>query len=90
MQGKILKHENPKYPGIAKAAHIQGVVLLHAVIDKAGHIQDLSIISSPDDSLSQASMKAVKKWLYEPYLLNGQPTEVDTTITVNFAMGTGK
>jgi TonB family protein len=87
MAGRILSHENPKYPGLAKAAHIQGVVILHAIIGTDGRIANLSVISSPDKLLSEASLKAVSKWTYEPYLLDGKPTAVDTTITVNFAIG---
>lgn len=87
MAGRLLNHENPKFPMRAKFAHIQGVVVLHAVIGKDGHIGNLSVISSPDNMLSEASIKAVSKWTYEPYLLNGTPTEVDTTITVQFAFG---
>ena len=87
MAGRMRSHENPKYPGKARAAHIQGVVVLHAIIGTDGRIANLSIISSPDSSLSEASIKAVNKWTYEPYLLEGKPTAVDTTITVNFAMG---
>ena len=85
--GRIIKHENVKYPGAAKAARIQGVVLLHAIIGKDGTIKNLSVISSPDLVLSEAAVKAVNHWTYEPYLLNNEPTEVDTTITVNFALG---
>jgi TonB family protein len=87
MAGKIIKHESPKYPGTARAAHIQGTVILHAIIDKDGSIGNLTVISSPDPVLSDASMKAVKKWTYEPYQLNGEPTQVDTTITVTFNLG---
>ena len=85
--GRIIKHDNPKYPGAAKAAHVQGVVLLHAIIGKDGTIKNLSVISSPDAVLSEAAVKAVSHWTYEPYLLNNEPTEVDTTITVSFALG---
>jgi TonB family protein len=84
---RILHHEDPKYPGVARAAHIQGIVILHAIIGKDGHIQDLSVISSPDKILSEASIKAVGKWTYEPYLLNGELTDVETTISVSFALG---
>lgn len=87
MVGRIIKHENPKYPGIAKAARVQGVVILAAVINKSGQIQNLSVISSPDPLLSESSIKAVSKWTYQPYLLNGAPTEVNTTISVNFSLG---
>jgi len=85
--GSILTHENPTYPKEARKAHVQGSVVLHAIIGTDGHITDLSVISSPDQSLSDASLKAVHTWTYQPYLVDGKPTAVDTTITVNFNFG---
>jgi TonB family protein len=73
----------PVYPPIAKAAHVQGVVVLHALLSKTGDIEDLQLISGPP-MLTAAAMDAVKQWKYRPYLLNGVPTEVETTINVNF------
>jgi TonB family protein len=81
-----LKKVEPKFPGKAKIAHIGGAVLLTAVITKEGTIAGLDVVSSPDPLLSKAATDAVQKWTYKPYLLNGEPTEVDTTITVNFAL----
>ena len=85
--GRVLKHEEPKYPKSLLKARLQGVVVVHAIISEDGHIQDLDIISSPDPQLSEASMKAIRKWTYEPYLLDGKPAKVDTTISVRFAFG---
>ena len=82
-----LKTKEPKYPAIAKAAHIQGTVLITAIISTQGTIAALDVVASPDKILSQAAKDAVKTWTYQPYLLNGVPTEVETTITVNFAFG---
>jgi TonB family protein len=73
----------PVYPPIAKAAHVQGVVILHALISKTGEVENLQVISGPP-MLVASAMDAVKKWTYKPYLLNGVPTEVETTINVNF------
>ncbi len=86
--GRILERTNPSYPPGARAAHITGSVLLHAVITKEGRIGSLFVIASPDESLSGAAMDAVRTWKYAPYLLSGKPVEVDTTITVNFTMNT--
>ena len=61
--------------------------LLHAMISKGGPPTSLIVIESPDSSLSDAAMTAVRNWKYQPYLLNGQPTDVDTTIEVNFNLG---
>jgi len=84
MAGAIINKVPPTYPEQAKSRHISGQVVLAAVISKQGTIDDLEVVSSGDDSLSQAAIEAVKQWRYRPYLLNGQPVEVETTITVNF------
>jgi protein TonB len=88
MAGQILTKVQPVYPPIAKAAHVSGTVVLHAIISKTGSIENLSAISGPD-MLKSAAIDAVRQWRYKPYLLNGEPTEVDTTITVNFNMNGG-
>jgi protein TonB len=75
----------PIYPPEAKAAGIQGSVVLHAVIGKDGKIASLKLVSGPPE-LTKSAWAAVIQWGYKPYLLNGQPTAVDTTITVNYAL----
>jgi len=84
MAGAILSKEQPVYPPEAKMRNISGQVVLAAIISRQGTVDDLEVISSPSEILSGAAMEAVKRWRYKPYLLNGVPTEVDTTITVNF------
>ncbi len=79
---------NPVYPPIARAAHIGGSVVLHAVISKTGSIENLTVMSGPP-MLQGAALDAVRGWKYKPYLLNGEPTEVDTTVTVNFNLNGG-
>ena len=76
----------PKYPDEAKLHRIQGTVVLHAIIGKDGTIRDLELISAPDDSLVESAMVAARQWAYTPYLVNGMATEVDTNITINYAM----
>jgi protein TonB len=88
MAGQILSKPNPIYPPIAKQAHVQGAVVLHAFISKTGTIQKLSVVSG-NPMLTNAAMEAVQNWKYRPYLLNGEPTEVETTVTVNFSFGSG-
>ena len=85
MAGQILTKTQPSYPAIARAAHVSGTVVLHAIISKTGTIENLTAVSGPD-MLKGAALDAVKSWRYKPYLLNGDPTEVDTTIMVNFNM----
>jgi TonB family protein len=87
LSGKIVKKVTPVYPMDAKNNRIAGTVLLHAIIGKDGHIQNLTVISSPYPSLAASATDAVKGWVYSPYLLDGNPTEVDTTITVHYNIG---
>ncbi len=78
--------DHPQYPAIAKAARIQGTVVLQATISKTGTIEGLQVLSGPP-MLQQAAMDAVRSWRYKPYLLNGEPVEVGTTINVVFSLG---
>jgi protein TonB len=82
----LLRNTNPVYPAIAKAAGVQGAVTLQATISKSGTIENLRAVSGPP-MLQQAAMDAVKTWVYRPYLLDGQPVEVETTVQVIFSLG---
>ena len=82
----ILSQTRPVYPALARQARIQGSVVLHAIIDKDGKVAQLEVVSG-HPLLVQAALDAVKQWRYKPTLLNGDPVEVDTTITVTFTMG---
>jgi protein TonB len=88
MAGTLISQPQPVYPPIAKAAHVQGAVIIHAIISKQGTIENLNVVAGPP-MLRGAATDAVQRWRYKPYLLNGEPTEVDTTITVNFTFGGG-
>jgi TonB family protein len=83
-QGLALSQPAPTYPEDAKEGHIQGVVVLHAIIGRDGHILSLRVVSGAVPSLAVAAIAAVRQWNYRPYLLNGVPVEVETTINVNF------
>lgn len=83
---QLLHMVNPEYPRDAKKMHIQGVVHLHAIIGKDGHIKSLQVIDG-DPGLAIAAQAAVRQWIYKPTRLNGRPVEVDTTIAVNFTLG---
>lgn len=85
-QGLLTKQVKPEYPPLARSAHIEGAVVLQAVIGKDGKVKNVRVISG-HPMLSQAAEKAVKEWEYKPYVLNGQPVEIDTNITVNFRLG---
>ncbi|HXN17087.1 MAG TPA: energy transducer TonB [Candidatus Binatus sp.] len=85
-QANLIRQVTPVYPAIAKTAHISGTVLLHAIIGKDGTVQDLQYISGPP-LLMKSAMDAVRQWRYKPTLLNGDPVDVDTTISVVFTLG---
>lgn len=84
-EGNLVNKVEPQYPQMAKVAHVQGDVVLQALISKNGAIENLRAVSG-HPILIQAAMEAVKQWRYRPYLLNGEPVEVETTITVKFHM----
>jgi periplasmic protein TonB len=88
MEGNLVHRVQPVYPPLAREARIQGSVVLHAVIDRAGKIENLQVISG-HPLLVQAAMDAVRQWRYRPYILNEQPIEVETQITVNFLLAGG-
>jgi protein TonB len=88
MAGQLVTRVQPTYPAIARSARLSGTVVLAAKISKTGTIEDLSVVSGPA-MLTGAAIDAVKQWRYKPYMLNGEPTEVNTTITVNFNLNGG-
>lgn len=83
--GNKLSGTDPVYPQMAKIAHVQGDVVLQALISKQGTIENLRAVSG-HPILIQAAMDAVRQWRYKPWVLNGEPVEVETTITVKFHM----
>ena len=83
--GLLFHRVNPIYPVEARRNHVQGRVLLNAVIGTDGNIKDLQVISGPKE-LVDAAVGAVQQWRYRPYLFDGQPVEVATTIEVNFQL----
>jgi protein TonB len=84
----LIKKVAPQYPDDAKQARIQGSVVLQALIDKNGDVADLALVSG-HPMLAPAAIKAVKQWKYKPYLLNGQPVNVETQIVVRFSLSGG-
>jgi periplasmic protein TonB len=87
-QGLLIRKVQPNYPPLARQARIQGSVLLQAEISKDGTIENLRLISG-HPMLAPAAIEAVKQWRYKPYILNGEPVEVETQITVNFTLSGG-
>ena len=85
VEGLKLNAPNPTYPQMARIAHIQGDVVLQATISKTGTVENLRAVQG-HPILIQAALDAVRQWKYKPYILNGEPVEVETTIKVQFHM----
>jgi TonB family protein len=84
-QGLLIKRVNPKYPSMAIAMRQEGTVLLDATIDREGKISALHVVKG-DQILARAATDAVRQWRYKPYLLDGEPVEIQTQITINFKL----
>lgn len=82
---KLVRQPKPLYPPLAKQARIQGTVRFQAIIGKDGTIQNLQLVSG-HPLLVPSATEAVKQWVYQPTLLNGEPVEVVTQIDVNFTL----
>jgi len=85
LEGMVIRRVQPVYPPLARAARIQGSVVLAAVISKEGTIENLRMLSG-HPMLVPAAIAAVSQWRYRPYILNGESIEVETQITVNFTL----
>ena len=84
-RNSIIKTEGPQYPVEAKKKHLIGDVVLGFIIDKEGEVADLTVVRG-DPILAQAALEAVQQWQYRPFLLNGEPVEVETTAKIIFRM----
>lgn len=85
MEALLIHRVQPDYPAIARFNRISGSVVLHAIIGMDGTVQQLEVVSG-NSILAMAAVTAVREWRYRPTLLNGNPVEVDTYITVNFVL----
>ncbi|MGO9084364.1 MAG: energy transducer TonB [Candidatus Sulfotelmatobacter sp.] len=83
MRGVLVRKVAPVYPPLARQAHLQGTVVLKVLINKSGDVSDIQLVSG-HPMLAPAAMEAVKQWKYQPYLLNGDPVEVETNVQVIF------
>jgi len=84
--GLLTQKTSPVYPQIAREARVSGTVVIQATISKTGALENLRVVSGPT-MLRQSALDAVKTWRYKPYLLDGQPVDVETTVSVNFSLG---
>jgi protein TonB len=85
LEGLLIHRVQPQYPVIAKQLHIQGAVVVDALIGRDGRIEQATVIRG-QALLNRSAVEAIKQWQYRPYYLNGEPVEVETEITVNFVM----
>jgi periplasmic protein TonB len=88
MEGNLIYRPQPAYPPIAHQGRVQGAVVLRAIISKTGTIENLQVISG-HPLLVKAAVDAVSQWRYRPYVLNGEPVEVETQVIVNFTLSGG-
>ncbi len=86
MHSKLIKSVPPRYPEIARAARVQGAVVMCVLISAAGDVKDVRVVSG-DPQLVDAAVDAVKQWKYGPFLLQGKAVEVEVQVTVNFTLG---
>jgi TonB family protein len=86
MSGQRISGPSPIYPPEAKADKVQGAVILSLKINKDGEPIDIRIKKSVRADLDKSAVTAVQQWHWKPYLLNGNPTEVKTTVTVNYSL----
>jgi protein TonB len=86
MAGRLLDPIRPEYPMIARLSHSEGTVVVQAIISKSGKIESAQVVSGPA-ILQAAALQAVREARYRPFLLNGQPTEVVTTVSIVFRLG---
>ena len=84
-EGNLIYRVQPSYPSLARQVRVQGTVEVRAIISKAGTIENLVVVRG-HPMLVTAAVEAVRQWRYRPYLLNHEPIEVETEITVNFVL----
>ena len=85
MQQHLLSRVDPVYPPEAQNEHIEGVVVVRVEIDKSGGVSNADYVSGPP-ALASSAIEAVKRWKYQPYVINGEPFEVETTVEISFSL----
>ena len=85
MAKQLVTHVDPIYPAEAKASATSGTVVLHVIVGTDGAVHDAAVVSGPE-VFQRAAIDAVKQWTYKPFVVNDEPAEVDTTVTVNFSL----
>jgi protein TonB len=86
MAAKLVHQVSPTYPPVATSAGISGTVVIRCIVGTDGSVRQPKYISGPP-LLANSALDAVRKYQYQPTLLNGKPIEVDTTVSVVFTLG---
>jgi protein TonB len=81
----LIERVEPEYPPVAVLARVQGIVVLEAVVDVQGRVEDVRVLGSIP-LLDRAAIDAVRQWRYSPLVLNGKPTRFVLTVTVSFSV----
>jgi TonB family protein len=85
-QGRRISGDDPEYPPTARSVRTGGTVVLKVTISKEGEVKDVEVVSGPS-VLQSSAVKAVRTWRYRPYLLEGEPVQVETTVNIVFNLG---
>jgi protein TonB len=88
MEGNLIYRVQPEYPALARQVRVQGLVVLRAIISRDGVIENLQVLSG-HPLLIPSALNAVRQWRYRPYVLNGEPVELETEVKVNFILSGG-
>jgi protein TonB len=83
MEKLVIHRVDPDYPAAARPGNLQGVVVLDVVVGRDGSVADMHALNGPE-VLAQAAMEAMRWWRFEPYLVEGQPVVVETTVAMEF------
>ena len=84
-EGKVRRRVDPLYPAMAKSARIEGTVVLNVTVGKTGDVEKVAVVSGPP-MLASAAEDAVRRWKYDPWLVDGVPSAVDTQVVVKFTL----
>jgi TonB family protein len=83
---EVIQKVNPKYPEEARKAMIMGIVIVETVINEKGTVDDIEVVESPDELLSEAAVEAIRQWTFEPALCDGRPVGVYYNVTLKFRL----
>ena len=87
MKAPVVQHRtDPQYPDMARKARIAGMVIVEAIINKNGDVEQVKVIKGLPMGMSESAVEAVKQWKFKPGTMNGQPVDVIFNLTVNFKL----